>query len=40
MVILFTIELIARIIAHSDSFKQLKKFVLCKSGTDGTRRPL
>ncbi|KAF9149733.1 hypothetical protein BG015_008448 [Linnemannia schmuckeri] len=28
MVILFTIELIARIIAHSDSFKQLKKFVL------------
>ncbi|KAG0283301.1 hypothetical protein BGZ96_012335 [Linnemannia gamsii] len=28
MVILFTIELIARIIAHSDSFKQLKKFIL------------
>ncbi|KAF9956152.1 hypothetical protein BGZ72_002977 [Mortierella alpina] len=28
MVALFTIELIARIICHSDSFKQLKKFVL------------
>ncbi|CAO3572133.1 unnamed protein product [Mortierella alpina] len=28
MVALFTIELIARVICHSDSFKQLKKFVL------------
>ncbi|KAF9570444.1 hypothetical protein EC968_001780 [Mortierella alpina] len=28
MVALFTIEFIARIICHSDSFKQLKKFVL------------
>ncbi|KAG0201928.1 hypothetical protein BGX33_010008 [Mortierella sp. NVP41] len=31
MVVLFTIELIARIICHSDSFKQLKKFVFCKA---------
>ncbi|KAG0237587.1 hypothetical protein BGX31_003544 [Mortierella sp. GBA43] len=30
MVAFFTIEFIARVIAHSDSFKQLKRFILCK----------
>jgi hypothetical protein len=40
MVILFTIELIARIIAHSDSWKQFKKFVLCKSGNTRNRKAL
>lgn len=30
MVAFFTIEFGARIICHSDSFKQLKRFLLCK----------
>lgn len=30
MVAMFTIEFIARVTCHSDSLKQLKKFILCK----------